>query len=94
MKTTHQTTTSKSDQLRFAFCLMLMACFFSGCASWTNPVANGIPVVQRFFGKGLAKIIEKRLKPGSKIRLVLAMNVLAHTDNINDFLATIVCVEL
>ena len=52
-------------------------------------VANGIPVVQRFFGKGLAKIIEKRLKPGSKIRLVLAMNVLAHTDNINDFLAEV-----
>jgi SAM-dependent methyltransferase len=52
-------------------------------------VANGIPVVQRFFGKGLAKIIGKRLKSGSKIRLVLAMNVLAHTDNINDFLAEV-----
>ena len=50
---------------------------------------NGIPVIQQFFGEGLAGIIEKRIKTGSKIRLVLAMNVLAHTDNINEFLTEV-----
>ena len=49
-------------------------------------VADGVPVVQQFFGQGLASTIKERLRPGSKVRLVLAMNVLAHTDNINEFL--------
>ena len=49
-------------------------------------VANSIPVIERFFGKGITETIKDRLTPGSKIRLILAMNVLAHTDNINAFL--------
>ncbi len=50
-------------------------------------LADGIPVVQQFFGYGLTATIKERLLPGSRIGLILAMNVLAHTDNINDFLA-------
>ena len=57
--------------------------------SYKIAVNDGIPVIPQFFGEGLATMVEKRLKPGSKIRLVLAMNVLAHTDNINDFLAEV-----
>jgi hypothetical protein len=52
-------------------------------------IENGIPVIQQFFGKGLSEIVEKQVNPGSRIRLVLAMNVLAHTDNINEFLIEI-----
>ena len=43
--------------------------------SYELAVADGIPVVQQFFGSGLAHTIKSLLKPGSKIRLVLAMNV-------------------
>ncbi|MFB3146014.1 MAG: class I SAM-dependent methyltransferase [Nitrospirales bacterium] len=53
-------------------------------------VANGIPVIQQFFRRGLADTVKERLQSGSSVRLVLAMNVLAHTDNINDFLAGLV----
>ena len=49
-------------------------------------VADCIPVIQQFFRHGLADTIKEQLLPGSRVRLVLAMNVLAHTDNINDFL--------
>ena len=49
-------------------------------------VANDIPVIQEFFGNGSADAVRARLKPGSKIRLILAMNVLAHTGEINEFL--------
>ena len=49
-------------------------------------VAAGIPIIEQFFGKGLAITAKERLRPGSRIRLVVAMNVLAHTDNINEFL--------
>ena len=52
-------------------------------------VADGIPVIQQFFGQGITATIKERLRPGSKISLILAMNVLAHTDNINDSLAGI-----
>jgi SAM-dependent methyltransferase len=53
-------------------------------------VANGVPVIENFFGKGTAAEIKKRLPEGAKIRLVLGMNVLAHTDNINEFLPEVV----
>lgn len=53
-------------------------------------VSNGIPVIERFFGKGTASEIKNRLPDGAKIRLVLGMNVLAHTDNINEFLPEVV----
>lgn len=49
-------------------------------------VANGIPVIEEFFGKGTAAEVKNRLPEDAKIRLVLGMNVLAHTDNINEFL--------
>ena len=49
-------------------------------------VADGIPVVQGFFGRGSADAVKARLKPDSKIALILAMNVLAHTGEVNEFL--------
>ena len=49
-------------------------------------VANGIPTIQGFFGRGSADAIKARLKPNSKIALILAMNVLAHTGEVNEFL--------
>ena len=49
-------------------------------------VADGIPVIQQFFGKGSAGAVKKRLRTGSRISLVLAMNVLAHTGQVNEFL--------
>jgi len=52
-------------------------------------VEGGIPTVQQFFGHGIADTIKNRLQPGSKVRLVVAMNVLAHTDNINEFLTEV-----
>jgi hypothetical protein len=48
-------------------------------------LADDIPTIDRFFGKGSTEEIKERLPQGSKIRLVIAMNVLAHTDNINEF---------
>jgi len=47
---------------------------------------NGIPTLDGFFGKGTAAAIKDYLPKGRKIRLIAAMSVLAHTDNINDFL--------
>ena len=47
---------------------------------------EGIPTIDRFFGAGSAKAVKEQLPQGSKIKLVIAMNVLAHTDNINEFL--------
>ena len=52
-------------------------------------VADGVPVVQQFFGSGSADTVKEKLRSGSKVRLILAMNVLAHTDNINEFLAEV-----
>ena len=57
--------------------------------SWEISETDGIQVVHQFFGLGSASTIKERLRPGSKVRLVLAMNVLAHTDNINEFLAEV-----
>ena len=47
---------------------------------------GGIPTLPRFFGRGIASLIKERLPKGGGIRLITAMNVLAHTDNINEFL--------
>ena len=52
--------------------------------------ANGVPTLDRFFGKGIAAAIKDRLPQYGRLRLILAMNVLAHTDNINDFLPEVV----
>ena len=49
-------------------------------------IKEGIPTIDRFFGVGSAKKVKERLPQGAKIKLVIAMNVLAHTDNINEFL--------
>jgi hypothetical protein len=49
-------------------------------------IKEGIPTISRFFGVGSAKEVKERLPQGAKIKLVIAMNVLAHTDNINEFL--------
>ena len=49
-------------------------------------IADGIPTLTRFFGKGISSVIKARIPNGGKIRLVAGMNVLAHTDNINEFL--------
>ena len=52
--------------------------------------ANGVPTLDRFFGKGIAAAIKDRLPKYGRVRLIVAMNVLAHTDNINDFLPEVV----
>lgn len=49
-------------------------------------VKDGVSVIQRFFGHRLAPEVQKKLVPGSKIKLIVAMNVLAHTADVNDFL--------
>ncbi len=49
-------------------------------------VESGVPTLVRFFGKGISGAIKDQLPKDAKIRLVIAMNVLAHTDNINEFL--------
>ena len=49
-------------------------------------VEAGIPVIEEFFGPGMAAKVEDTLPKKTKTRLVIAMNVLAHTDNINSFL--------
>jgi len=50
---------------------------------------DNLPTVDSFFGTGSAKEIRDQFPSGSKIKLVIAMNVLAHTDNINEFLSEI-----
>lgn len=52
--------------------------------------ASGVPTLDRFFGKGIAAAVKDRLPKDGRIRLIMAMNVLAHTDNINDFLPEVV----
>ena len=52
--------------------------------------AKGVPLIDEFFGAGISDVIRERLPGGSEIRLILAMNVLAHTDNINEFLPEVV----
>ena len=47
---------------------------------------NQVPTLGRFFGKGISSAIRNNFPSGCKIRLITAMNVLAHTDNINEFL--------
>ena len=49
-------------------------------------VREGIPVVQDFFGQGSADTIREQLPTGSRVALILGMNVLAHTANINEFI--------
>jgi len=51
---------------------------------------SGVPTLCRFFGKGISDAIKSKLPPNAKIRLITAMNVLAHTDNINEFLPELV----
>jgi SAM-dependent methyltransferase len=46
----------------------------------------GVPTLVQFFGKGTERLVRNTLPNEAKIRLIFAMNVLAHTDNINDFL--------
>jgi hypothetical protein len=45
---------------------------------------RGIPTLVRFFGKGIASEIRAMLLGNQRIRLIGAMSVLAHTDNINE----------
>lgn len=49
-------------------------------------LADGVPTLECFFGKGLSETVKESLPQDGRIRMVLAMNVLAHTDNINEFL--------
>ena len=51
---------------------------------------NDVPTLSRFFGKETTAAIKEQLQPAGRLRLILAMNVLAHTDNINDFLPEVV----
>ena len=47
---------------------------------------SGVPTLTQFFRKGISSEIKDRISNAGKIRLITAMNVLAHTDNINEFL--------
>jgi len=49
-------------------------------------IEAGIPTLPYFFGKGTSSDVRQHLPPEAEIRLIIAMNVLAHTDNIHDFL--------
>ena len=49
-------------------------------------VDDGIPTVRQFFGKGISKAIREQLPPGKRIGIISAMSVIAHTDNIGEFL--------
>jgi len=51
---------------------------------------NNVPTLSRFFGRETTAAIKERLQPAGRLRLILAMNVLAHTDNINVFLPEVV----
>lgn len=53
-------------------------------------LAKDVPTLVRFFGEGVSASIRENLPPGNQIRLITAMNVLAHTDNINEFLSEVV----
>ena len=53
-------------------------------------LSNGVPTLVNFFGRGSAAAIKSHLPPNAKIRLITGMNVLAHTDNINEFLPEVV----
>jgi len=48
--------------------------------------ADGVPVIPQFFGTGVVSSIKEKLGADSRVGLILAMNVLAHTADINDFL--------
>ena len=45
-----------------------------------------IPTIPRFFGKDIGPLIRENIAADSDIKMIVAMNVLAHTDNLNDFL--------
>jgi hypothetical protein len=47
---------------------------------------DGIPTIREFFGKGISKAIKEHLPPGKRIAIISAMSVVAHTDNIGEFL--------
>ena len=47
---------------------------------------KGVPTLERFFGKGISTAVKDHLPADHRIRLITGMNVLAHTDNINEFL--------
>jgi len=49
-------------------------------------LANGVPTINKFFGKGISDLVKKKVSDPNRIKLITAMNVLAHTDNINEFL--------
>jgi hypothetical protein len=53
-------------------------------------LASEIPTLVGFFGPGSAKAVKDLLPSNGQIRLITAMNVLAHTDNINEFLPEVV----
>ena len=53
-------------------------------------IDGGVPTLQQFFGKGVSAAIKDGLPQDGRVRLITAMNVLAHTDNINEFLAEVV----
>lgn len=46
----------------------------------------GIPTIREFFGKGISKAIREQIPEGKRIGIIAAMSVVAHTDNIGEFL--------
>lgn len=48
--------------------------------------ANGVKTIQSFFGRGISALVKKEVPDLNRVKLITAMNVIAHTDNINEFL--------
>ena len=53
-------------------------------------LSGGVPTLGSFFGKDSAAEVRSHLPEGARVALITAMNVLAHTDNINEFLPQVV----
>lgn len=49
-------------------------------------IDEGINIIPKFYGKNINEKVMKYVPSDSRIRLICAFNVLAHTDNIGDFL--------
>lgn len=52
-------------------------------------IGNGIPTIKEFWDKGMAEKVKEIVSDPKRIKLVTAMNVLAHNDCVNDFVEEI-----
>lgn len=52
-------------------------------------IGNGIPTIKQFWGKGMSDVVKEKVSDPKRIKLITAMNVLAHNDCVNDFVEEI-----